>query len=321
MSLRKYSVIQFFCLCCFVFFSWLGYSVSGSIVDPALSYSSESFDSQSVYGFIRTEITRNIRISSDDFLSTDRQDGLFDGLYWKNDFSLSYSLDSYVDGSSFFNNMDIFFVLNYQRPMYASIQEIRDVCWGSVLCFGDVSMGISKYVLQTDRMFVESSVSLRVPVSKSSFYKSFLTGITTSFDTRYILFSKSDFRLFALSNHLLDLSVYFYETVNAIGTGYNVPFNTLNQLGLSFHYSRYKFIPALYLYGSYGFALNFYGTPLHVVSLHVSASWVLSEKVRAVVGLNWRDRILKPISSHFTKTTTVFHADRTFFSLGVSYSL
>jgi len=143
--------------------------------------------------------------------------------------------------------------------------------------------------------------------------------VETSLYTRYILFSGSGFHLSAFSNHLLGLSAYLYETANAIETGYNVPFNTFNQLGFSFHYSKYKFIPALYFYGGYIFALNFYGTPLHRVSLHVSASWILSKKIRAVIGLNWDDRILKPGGSYYSKTTTVFHPDRTFFSLGVSY--
>ena len=297
-------------------------AVAGSITDPALS-SSDISSSQSLRGSIKTRITRNIRISADNFTRADRQNGLFDTLFTKEDLSLSYSLAlalPLVENISFFDDVDTFFVLGYQRPIYATVQEIREYCWSSYICFNDINLGVSKPVIQAGRFSAGSSVYLSLPFSRSSFNQSFLTGLGASFNTSYGLFSNSDFNLSTISTHSLDLSFYIYEMANAQKTGYNVPFATFNQLGFQVRYSKYAFIPALFFYGSHNFAVNYNGTPFHSVSLNMSAAWSINKKIKIVAGLNWGDRILKPKNSALVVDTVVFHADRTFLSFGASYS-
>ena len=315
---------QYFILCFLIVFSMEGRAISGSITDPAL-FSSESSESSSQYlhGSIKTTLTRNIRISSDNFPQADRQNGLFDTLYTKQDLSFNYPLVlsfSFLENSSFFDNTYMFFVLSYQRPIYATAQEIKQFCWSSYICFNDINLGVSKPVFQADRFTAESSIYLSLPFSRSSFNQSFLMGLGASLSTSYILFSNSQFSLSSLSNHFVDLNFYIYETVNARGIGYNVPFTTYNQLGLRIHYSKYAFIPVLFLYGSHNFALDYNGTPFHAVSLNMSAAWSVSKQVKIVAGLNWGDRVLKPQDSSSAVNTIMFHADRTFLTLGGSYS-
>ena len=313
---------QYFFLCSLVVFSMEVRAVSGSITDPALSASQSSDSlSQSLRGSIKTRLTRNIRISSDKFLSANRRDGLFDTLYTSDDLSLSYPLSlTFLEDFSFVENMDVFFVLSYQRPVYATAQEIREVCWNSYICFNDINLGVSKPVFQTDRLMAESSVYLVIPFSKNSFDQSFIVGLGASLSTSYRLFSHSHFNVSSISTHFMDLDFYVYETANIRETYYNVPFTTFNQLGLSLRYSKYAFIPTLFLYGSHSFALNFKGTPFHAVSLNMSASWSINKQIRIVAGLNWGDRILKPRDSAVVSDTKIFNPDHTFLSLGGSYS-
>lgn len=315
---------QYFFLCSLIVFSVEVRAVSGSITDPALSASESSdFSSQSLHGSLKTRLTRNIRISSDKFISANRRDGLFDTLYTTDDLSLNYPLSlalPFLEDFSFIEDMSMFFVLSYRRPVYATAQEIKAVCWSFYICFNDINLGVSKPVFQTDRFMVESSVYLAIPFSKNSFDQSFIMGLGASLSTSYRLFSYSHFDLSSVSTHSMDLDFYVYEMVNVRGTHYNVPFTAFNQLGLRIYHSQYAFIPMLFFYGSHSFALNFNGTPFHTVSLNMSAAWSLNKRIRIVAGLNWGDRILKPKDSAVAADTKIFNPDRTFLSLGGSYS-
>ena len=320
-----YSALRSLVFCVTTVFCLNGTALSGSIVDPALSavVEEQPLASQALSGSFKTKLIRSIRVSERGFLRTDRQDGFFDTLYIKNDLRLHYPTARafpFLENSSFFENSALFFIFNYQRPMYASRQEIQRVCWNEILCFGNVSMGVSKPVIDNDRFTTSASLYVNVPVSKSAFDESLLAGAGASLTTQYKLFSLGGVNVSSVSDHYLDLDMYLYETATADQTRYNVPLNVFNQLGFSVRYSRYSFVPLLFMYGGYNFALNFKRTPFHTVSLHTSASWFVGKNIRVVVGLNWRDRILKPLNSAEVADTQIFHPDRTFFSLGGSYS-
>ncbi len=311
-----------------VFFSLFAFSlesgaVAGSITDPALSTESSVSSSQSLRGSIKTRITRNIRISADSFTRADRQDGLFDTLFTREDLNLSYPLAlalPFLENVSFFDDVDMFFVLGYQRPIYATALEIKEYCWSSYICFNDINLGASKPIIQGDRFSAGSSVYLSLPFSRSSFKRSFLGGVGASLNMSYNLFSHSYFKLSTISIHSLDLNFHTYKMANVNGTAYNVPLTTFNQLGFQFKYSKSAFIPALFFYGSHSLAVNYIGNLYHRVSLNMSAAWSINKKIKIVAGLNWGDRILKPKGSSVAEDTVVFHADRTFLSFGASYS-
>lgn len=303
------------------FFSLQSGAISGSIVDPALS-SSDVSSSRLLRGSIKTKLTRNIRISADNFTKADQKDGLFDSLYTKEDLSLSYPIAlafPFLDNSSFFDNVDMFFVLSYQRPLYATDQEIKEFCWRSYICFNDINLGVSKSI-RVGHFITESSVYLSLPFSKSAFNQSLITGLGASVSTGYSLFSSSYFSLSTISSHFLDLSFYIYETANINGTAYNVPFSTFNQFGFQINYLKSALVPTLFFYGSYKFAVNYNSTPFHFIGLNMSAGWSINKKVKIVAGLNWGDRVLKPKGSALAVDTVVFNPDRTFLSLGASYS-
>lgn len=305
-----------------MFFSVGGKAVSGSITDMALSGSRASED-RSFYGSITTEMSRNTRVSADQFLHPHRKDGLFDQLYFKNDLIFNFSLASYfssLENSEFFKNVNLFFILPYQRPVYASTQEINTICWGSVLCFEDINIGVSKPFFKTDRFSFKSSIYLRVPFSRASFQKSLLMGLGVSTDTSYKLLSVSHFDLSFVFRSYLDFDYYLYQTANAHKTIYNVPLNIIGQLGFKIHYSKYSFVPALFVYGSYGFSLDYKVSTFHKVRINISTSWSVSKKMNIIAGLSWGDRILKPRYSPLAIDTLVFDPDRTFINIGANYS-
>lgn len=323
---RKYFLLHYFIFCILIIFSSEGKAISGSITDPALSSSVDDVvNTQSIRGSIKTKITRdNITFSNDfdEFVSSDQKDSLINGWYVTYDLNLSYpvaSAFSFLDQSSFFEDVDSFFVLNYQRPLYADAQKIQAVCWNTYICFGDVNLGISKPVVQTGRFKSRSSIYLSIPFSKRAFDTSFLAGLGASFDTIYKLLSNSYFHLSTISTHFVDLRFYLYETDSPKAPNYNVPFTTFHQFGFQINYpKKSSFIPRLFFYGKYDFSINFKGTPFHHISLSGSLSWSVSKKVTLVAGLNWGDHVLKSQSE--AMDTVIFHPDRTFISLGGSYS-
>ena len=326
MSFSKYFVLKYFVFCALVIFSVESRAISGSITDPALSSSVDDVvNTQSIRGSIKTKITRdNITVSNnfDDFVNDNQADNLFNGLYVTYDFSLSYPLAStfsFLEQSSFFENVSSFFILNYQRPVYADAQKIQVVCWNSYICFGDINLGISKPIVQTEHFKSQSSIYLSIPFSKRAFDTSFLAGLGASFDTSYKLLSNSYFHLSAISTHFVDLRFYLYETDSPKTPTYNVPFTTFHQFGFQLNYSKKSpFIPVLFFYGKYNFSVNFKGTSFHHIGLSSSLSWAVSKKVTMVASLNWGDHALK--SQEEALDTVAFHPDRTFISLGGSYS-
>ena len=308
------------------FFPLARAEISGSITNPALLTEPKSDDPSSlINGYFITEFTRNIRVSKDQFLSANRQGGLFDSLYMENDFKLSHSLDFYfsdLENASLFNNISAVFVLSYKRLIYATAQEIQETCWHSVLCFSDIKLGVSKFFLAYEgQLTFNPSIYFHIPFSKSSFDKSLILGVGAGLSTTYKLLSaKSDFHLSVGTRHSVTRDFYRYKTANVREVDYNVPWNVFNQLGLEMGYLRYSFIPALFFYGNYRFAINFKDTPFHSFSLNTSAVWTLSKRISLMASLHWGDRILKPKDSALVPSTQFFHPDRTFFSVGFRYS-
>ena len=322
---NRYYLLKYFIFCVFVIFSGKSIAISGSITDPALSSSIDGVTStQSIRGSIKTQITRDsITFNNfDELISSDQEDSLVNGWYVTYDFSLSSpvtSVFSFLDQSSFFSDVDSFFILNYQRPFYAAAQKIQLVCWNSYICFGDINLGMSKPLVQTDRFQSQSSIYLSIPFSKKAFNTSFLTGLGASLNMSYQMLANSYFHLSAISMHFIDLRLYLYETDSHEAPIYNVPFTTFHQFGFQMNYpKKSSWIPRLFLYGKYDFSLNFKGTPFHYISLSASLSWSVSKKVTLVAGLNWGDHLLK--SEADAINTDIFHPDRTFISLGGSYS-
>ena len=315
---RKYFIFFIFSLFCFE-----SKAILGSITDPGLSSERDVNNAQSLQVSIKTKITRNhigVVDNLNEFVKADQQYGLFNGLSVNYDLSFSYplvSVFSFLEQSSFFEKVNAFFVLNYKRPVYAEAKKVQTFCWSSYICFGDINLGMSKPVAQTDRFKSKSSVYLSVPFSKRAFDTSFLAGLGAGFDTSYKLLSGAYFNLSALSNHFVDLNFYLYEKDSPERPNYNVPFTTFHQMGLQVNYSKKSaFIPVLFFYGKYNFSVNFKGVSFHRIGLSGSLSWSVSKKTRIVAILSWGDHALK--SDQEPKETVIFHPDRTFVSLAGS---
>ncbi len=307
------------------FFPLARAEISGSITNPALLTEPKSDDPSFFNGYFVTEFTRNIRVSKDKFLSANRQGGLFDSLYMKNDFTLSHPLDLYfsnIKNTSLFNNISAVFVLSYKRLIYATAQEIQKTCWHSVLCFSDIKLGVSKSFLAYEgRLTFKPSIYFHIPFSKSSFDSSLILGLGAGLSATYkLLPAESDFHLSVRTRHSVTRDFYRYKTANVREIDYNVPWNVFNQLGVEVGYLKYSFIPVLFFYGDYRFAINFKNTPFYFFSLNTSAVWTVFKRISIMASLHWGDRILKPKDSALVPSTQIFHPDRTFFSMGFRYS-
>ena len=300
-----------------------GKAVLGVITDPSLFAESEDFPSKLWAGYWAVEFTRDIRVSEEQFLSSNQQGGIFDSLYMKSDFKLGYSLDfSFLQNSPLFSNMEVVFIVSYKRLLYATVEEIQKTCWHSVLCFSDMQWGVLKSFFITDRLLLEPSFYVHIPFSKSSFDKSLVSGVTVGLNTAYKVWSQSDGgggRFSIVSRHFINRDFYLYETADIKGEGYNVPYVIFNQLGFSIDYSKYFLVPTLFFYGDYRFFINFKNTPFHFVSLSASAVYTVHKKFQLMLGLHWRDRILKPKHSALVSEVSLFHPDQTFLSVGVTY--
>ena len=310
-------------------FSPLSFGITGSITDPGFSLRKEKKPLEPllgpVKGSFKTRLSRNLIISEDNFWSPFRRDGFFDTLSLKSDLSLSYALTetfSSLNDSRFFDELDLFFVLSYQRPIYADLQEIKQYCLKSYLCFGDVSLGVSHPLsLKESPVKGQYSLYLSLPyLSKSFFKQKKLLGIGSSLSTEYLLFAKEKIQLSGISSHFLDVSAYSSKWGDIQQTFYNDFLSLFNQLGLRFYYSKNSFVPLVLAYANHLFSLNLNGTPFHRLSLGFSSVWSVSRVLHFIVSLNWGDEVLKPKGSADAVKTRPFNPNRTFINGGFSYS-
>lgn len=314
----------------FMGLSPLSFGITGSITDPGFSLKEkQKKPSESllgpVKGSFKTRLSRNLIISEDNFWSPFRRDGLFDTLSVKSDLSLRYALAetfSSLNDSRFFDELDLFFVLSYRRPVYADFQEIKQYCLKSYLCFGDVNLGFSLPLSLKDSPFKgQYALYLSLPyLSKSFFKQKKLFGIGSSLSTEYPLFSKEKVQLSGISSHILNISAHSSKWGDNQQTFYNELLSLFNQLGLRFDYSKNPLVPLVLAYASHLFYLNLNGTPFHRLSLGFSSVWSVSRALRFVVSLNWGDEVLKPEGSADAVKTRLFNPNSTFINGGFSYS-
>ena len=303
-----------------IFLSPSSLAVIGSISDP--SFFSEEKPAKPFFGSLKgsfkTQIFRNIRRKPSEFWFFD------DSLSIKSDLSFSYSLTKKIPSlqeSHFFNETDLFFVLSYERPIYAVIKKINPVCFKQYFCFSDINLGVSNAFLKKDYLNGKYAVYLSLPfISKVSLNQSKVFEIGSSLIMYLPFFLEKKIQMGAVSSHFLDIGIFNSRWGNKRKTYYNEIFSLFNQVGLKFNYSSYSFFPSLLLYVSHRFSLNFKKAPLNRISLGASSIWSISEKLRLMAGLNWGDSIFKPKNTSQAVRVRFFNPDITFVNAGFSYS-
>ncbi|MCY4512365.1 MAG: hypothetical protein OXB86_01605, partial [Bdellovibrionales bacterium] len=229
----------------------------------------------------------------------------------------------------------LFASLSYRRSAVSAPQELTDRCWFSHLCIGDISLGASAPpFFKRKRFYLESSAYLSLPSSSHS-WKLGISGLGVLLRSHWQLISRPDFQLSAASTHFLEL--YTFLNKDRRGTPNN-RFVLFNQPGLSFRYSgpipvpvfgkegrflsfRLKsapwLLPGFYFYGGFSSPLDSSFQIRPSFSLSASAAWVVKKKFRIATGLQWGERAFLKEGKVIGKR--VF-ADRTYFTLGMSYA-
>lgn len=301
-------------------FSPSSFAVIGSISDP--SFFSEEQPVEPFFGFLKgsfkTQIFRNIRRKPNKNWFFD------DSLSIKSDLIFSYSLNKKTFASQknyFFNEADLFFVISYERPIYAVIKKINPHCFKQYFCFSDINVGVSKAFLKEDYLNGNYAFYLSLPfISKFSLNQSKIFEMGASLIMQAPFFSAKKIQMGAVSSHFMDIGIFSSRWGNKRKTYYNEKFSLFNQMGLKFSYAGSSFFPFLLVYASHRFSLNFKKAPSNRMSLGFSSIWSVNKKLRLMAGLNWGDRIFKPKYTSQALKIRFFSPDITFVNAGFSYS-
>ena len=309
------------------------WALSSSLADPDLVIQLE--DLNRLQGSIHLRGVRNTRIPFErkHLWNSYHRDSVFSAMGVKGDLKLNYFLSK---------KYSLFASLDYERRAVAAPQELTNGCWGSYLCIGDMSLGVSgSSFFKKGSFSLEPSFYLNLPTSRHS-WKIQTGGLGAFLSSSWKLVSLPNFKLSAVSSHFLDL--YIPRETHYLGVQYNKWLVFFNQPGVSFRYSGPVpvpvfdeedcslifclksvpwLLPVFYIYGrsvltasSKSRRHSFH----HAFYLRASAVWMIKNKFRLAAGLQWGDETFAPKGTPARVIKNRVFADRTYFTLGGSYA-
>ena len=305
------------------------WALSDSLYDPDLSVQTK--ETNRLQGVVSFRLTRNIRIplKSEDLWNPLNRHSVFGAMNINSDISLSYPL---------LEKYTLFFSLNYGRLAVVAPQELKDNCWFSYLCIGDMSLGVSiPPFLRRERFYLKSSVYLNLPTSRHS-VKVGIGGLGILLNSSWKLISLPNFQLSTVSTHFLEVYTFTNKNMDYLGQQPNNRVVFFNQPGLSFRYSglipvpvfreegrfltfRLKsvpwLLPSFYFYGGFRSPVDTKLKFRHSYSLSASAAWTVKKKFRISTGLRWGERAFLRGGRVIGKSEP---AHRTYVTLGMSYA-
>ena len=291
------------------------WALSGSSLDPDLS--GEVKDVVDGWkGSVRFRGIRDMRLprESEQDLNGSHKKSVFGSMRFSSDLNFSYS---------FTDQYSLFISLDYGRSVVASLQELKNSCWQSYLCIGNMSVGASlPPFFKRGNFQLESSIYLNLPTSRYTVKSGSLGGPGALIRSNWRLLSRPDFQLSVVSNHFLDTNI---PLIKLIGNGVTTLPTVLvffNQPGLSFRYTG-PFpipLPTLYAYGSLANVLHTDRKFRNSVNLRASAAWTVKKKLRVAIGLQWGDRLIRKNGAKGKVIGNHKFMDRTDITLGVSYA-
>jgi len=312
-------LIKWFLTLVITSFSVASLAVSTVLTDPTLEESENT--TNIISGSISTEISRNTRISTENFTSVHQADGLFSTLNTRTELYFTAALTSLLSSAqkySVLKDVQLLSTFSYRRPVSAQLDTIKQICWNPILCFGDINIGAIKPLIQKGLFSMNGYLIFRVPFSKNSFDQSLIGSLNTAVSTNYKLPILQSLHTSINSYHSISGNAHVYNTANKNNTAYNVPLNTFHQLGLQIKKPKYPVIPTLFLYGGYNFYLNYYGSVFHSVSLNSSLKWSIKKNIEIITNISWQDRVINRPDT-IKKEVKVFDPDNTYVSLNGRY--
>ena len=297
-------------------------SASSSSSDFYLSLSQKPQTKRSWQGVAASELSRSIQVSQNHFLDPNQDNNLLDTMVIHNDLSLFYAGDySFLNKFSFLNSFlsdrSFFLTLGYERPLYTGEQSVHKDCWYSFICFSYAQAGVSRPFLagENSRLTGQSVFYASFPISKRDFDQSLLFGGGASLEARVRAWRS----IYFTTGHAVNLNVYRYRTVNAQGTGYNIPLRSSHTAGVRFENFKSALAPDWFLKGNYVFSLNFNGTPFHQSTLGGGGIWSVSKNIQLTASLTWGDYIYKAAGTLLASKTTIFNPNNTFFKIKAAW--
>ena len=295
------------------------WALSGSIIDPALSATTEKTN-QTVETSLKLKISRNLRIPSQGFFNINQENHILNTLSVNADLTISVPSKrfSHFKNVGYLNNKSLLAVLSYSSPVLYNSSKIKeDHCWRSVFCLRNLSLGVVSAPFKRKNFHGTYSIYLNFPVSKFRVQKqSHLLGLGAALNTEHKLFSNGGFYISALSSHFFDLDGYVYTTAKWHNS-YNRPLSMAHQLGIRAEHSLLQIIPTLYAHVKHGSSFSFSGLFHQQVNVNLSAVWLAGKKLRILAGLRWGDEVLSQNINPQTKRE-VF-ADDIYVTFGGNY--
>ena len=318
---------HFIVILSFFIYSPLSISTVGSITD--LSYSQEKQPLEKSFfgplkGSIKTKLSRNLRRGNwEDFFDRSKLNSVFDSLLIRTDLSFNYPFEkfSFLKESSLLKDSLLFLTLSYKRPLYDVPEVIKNYCYKSHFCFGEIHIGLSDSLPKKYQLTSQYSVYLTFPLSsKRSYDKMKYFGLGAFLQTTYPFLSKKDFQIKGIFSHFFDTAIYGSRYANSAGSQNNDVFSTLNQLGLVFSKKTQAFIPVVLLYFSHHAAMDYNRDFFQLISFSGSAVWSINNRLQILAGLSWGGDIFQHEFSNQATDVDFFNADETSINWGFSYS-
>ena len=311
----------------FFIYSPLSISTVGSITD--LSYSQEKPVEESSFGplkgSVKAKLSRSLRRGNwENFFDRKKKYSIFDSLLIRTDLSFNYPLAEtfdFFEKSSLLKDSLLFFTLSYKRPIYDIPDIIKNYCYKSYFCFGEIHIGLSDSLPKKYQLESQYSIYLTLPLSsKNAYDKMKYLGLGAFLQTSYPVFSKKKFQIKSISSHFFNTSIPGSRYADDNGLQYNEAFSSFNQFGLIFSKKEQAFIPIILLYISHHIAMD-YNTDFHqLISVSSSAVWSINKKLTVLTGLSWGGNIFQHEFSNQSTDTDFLNVDETSIRAGFSYA-
>ena len=268
----------------FLFFPVLAFSFSENELESLENSGTKTFSKSSWRRNMGFSLIRNLDIETrhrdlsteeqkenpsakkNNFCDPDKKDSLCDlsSLYYKWDFTIYYSLDTWLTKYfNFLKNTEFFlggyFTSDFKGGACSHLKGYNSLK-GYLKCgIGDILGGWTAPVYKKDNFFSFFNFTMIVwPLSKESQDATLKTAFDGSVSTLYFIKKQKEWSWAISSSHSL---VYNHFTVPVINDNYNNPFDSSQQLSLIFKQRFNKYLPSnTSLFAAYSLTINTYNT-------------------------------------------------------------
>ena len=317
----------------FLFFPYQIFGFSETELDSLENTGKKSFSERSFRTQMGFALQRNLEVNSriNDLFNINKDTSLLDlsNLYYILSLNLNYSLGTWAKnyGYPFLKDIELFVSGSFRSPFKGYKNYLKSYTFMDYFQYalGDIISGFSIPTYNQGSFLSYFSLSfLAFPSSRFSKEAGLLTTVSGTMTLLYFLKRGKKWNLLFSSNHDLSHSQYNKPATDSKGKNYNIPFDMGNSGSFIYKQSYNKFIPSnISLSLSHYFGINTKWTQNHDLTLSVSSSWKLKDRLYMNFSVRWKDRVYlyNPYNEKVQKKEPIrFNLTHTFFTLGGSYS-